>query len=170
MRKNKKQADDFTDAIELMFFAYRDFIADPDVILEEHGFGRAHHRVLHFVAVSPDISIADLLDILRVTKQSLARVLRDLIDAGHIEQLIGANDRRKRLLRLTTSGKSLHDKLINPQHERFAAIREAVGDVAFEQWKHTMRLVINSEDRDSIDRLITRSREIARGDGQHDKE
>ena len=170
MSKNKKQADAFTDAIELMFFAYRDFIADPDAILEEHGFGRAHHRVLHFVAVSPGISIAELLDILRVTKQSLARVLRDLIDAGHIDQRIGANDRRKRLLHLTASGKALHDKLINPQDERFAAVRKAVGDVAFEQWKHTMRLVINSEDRETIDSLITRSREVARAEKQPDKE
>jgi DNA-binding MarR family transcriptional regulator len=169
MRKTKKQADAFTDAIELMFFAYRDFIADPDAILEAHGFGRAHHRVLHFVAVSPGISIAELLDILRVTKQSLARVLRDLIDAGHIEQRIGANDRRKRLLHLTATGKALHDELINPQHERFAAIRKAVGDIAFEQWKHTMRLVINSEDRDSIDQLITRSRAAASAHGAADE-
>lgn len=169
MRNNKKQANAYTDAIELMFFAYRDFIADPDAILEEHGFGRAHHRVLHFVAVSPGISIAELLDILRVTKQSLARVLRDLIDAGHIDQRIGANDRRKRLLHLTTSGKALHDKLINPQHERFAEVRDAVGEIAFEQWKHTMRLVINSEDRDSIDQLITRGR-AASADGTRDEE
>ena len=97
--KDRKDSD-FNDAIELMFFAYRDFIADPDVILEAHDFGRAHHRVLHFVAGNPGISIADLLDILRVTKQSLARVLRDLIDGDYVEQRIGANDRRKRLLHL----------------------------------------------------------------------
>ena len=90
-------ADDFKDAIELLFFAYRDFIADPDEILAAHGFGRAHHRVLHFVATNPGMSIADLLDLLRVTKQSLARVLRDLIDEGYVEQRIGAHDRRKRL-------------------------------------------------------------------------
>ena len=75
MSKVKKTNNsDFNDAIELMFFAYRDFIADPDVILEAHGFGRAHHRVLHFVAGNPGISIADLLDILRVTKNKVWRV------------------------------------------------------------------------------------------------
>lgn len=161
MSKKKKQTDAFTDAIELMFFAYRDFISDPDAILDEHDFGRAHHRVLHFVAVSPGISIAELLEILRVTKQSLARVLRDLIDAGHIEQHIGANDRRKRLLHLTKTGKALHDRLIAPQQARFAEVRKAVGDAAFDQWKQTMRLVIDGKDRENIDQLITRSRAAA---------
>ena len=114
MSKKSKNAssDDFKDAIELMFFAYRDFIADPDAILAAHDFGRAHHRVLHFVAGSPGISIADLLEILRVTKQSLARVLRELIDANYIEQRIGTNDRRKRLLFLTSKGSALHEKLL----------------------------------------------------------
>lgn len=169
MSKRKKHNAAFTDAIELMFFAYRDFIADPDAILAAHDFGRAHHRVLHFVAVSPGISIAELLDILRVTKQSLARILRDLIDADYIEQRIGASDRRKRLLHLTARGKALHDELIAPQNARFAEVRNAVGEIAFEQWKHTMRLVINSEDRDSIDQLITRGR-AASTDGTMDEE
>lgn len=159
MSKNNNQPnDDFNDAIELMFFAYRDFIADPDAILEAHDFGRAHHRVLHFVAGNPGISIADLLDILRVTKQSLARVLRELIDAAYIEQRIGAKDRRKRLLYLTDAGKQLHDQLIAPQEKRFDAVLAAIGPQAFEQWKKTMRLVINSEDRDNVDKLIDSSR------------
>ena len=76
-RQKNTQANDFNDAIELMFFAYRDFIADPDALLAAHDFGRAHHRVLHFVASNPGISIADLLDILRITKQSLARLRND---------------------------------------------------------------------------------------------
>ena len=159
MSKAKDSKDrDFNDAIELMFFAYRDFIADPDVILEAHGFGRAHHRVLHFVAGNPGISIADLLDILRVTKQSLARVLRDLIDGDYVEQRIGANDRRKRLLHLTQKGAALHGKLIAPQEKRFAEVLAALGPQAFEQWKKTMRLVINGEDRENVDELIRRSR------------
>jgi len=156
---SKAKNSDFNDAIELMFFAYRDFIADPDVILEAHGFGRAHHRVLHFVAGNPGISIADLLDILRVTKQSLARVLRDLIDADYIEQRIGAHDRRKRLLYLTAKGSALHGKLIAPQEKRFNQVLGAIGPQAFEQWKKTMRLVINSEDRENVDKLIERSRD-----------
>ena len=150
---------DFNDAIELMFFAYRDFIADPDVILEAHGFGRAHHRVLHFVAGNPGISIADLLDILRVTKQSLARVLRDLIDGDYIEQRIGVSDRRKRLLHLTAKGSALHGKLIAPQEKRFEEVLATIGPQAFEQWKKTMRLVINREDRENVDELIIRSRQ-----------
>jgi len=155
--KDRKDSD-FNDAIELMFFAYRDFIADPDVILEAHDFGRAHHRVLHFVAGNPGISIADLLDILRVTKQSLARVLRDLIDGDYVEQRIGANDRRKRLLHLTPKGIALHGKLIAPQEKRFNEVLTAIGPQVFEQWKKTMRLVINSEDRENVDELIKRSR------------
>lgn len=166
MNKNKSDSDDFTDAIELMFFAYRDFIADPDAILAAHDFGRAHHRVLHFVAGSPGISIAELLDILRVTKQSLARVLRDLIDAAYIEQRIGANDRRKRLLFLTANGTELHNKLIAPQQDRFTAVRKAIGDDAFDQWKQTMRLVINGEDRDNIDQLIARTKAAAASDNE----
>lgn len=157
---------DFNDAVELMFFAYRDFIADPDVILAAHGFGRAHHRVLHFVAGNPAISIADLLDILRVTKQSLARVLRDLIDGNYIEQRIGANDRRKRLLHLTAKGSALHGKLIAPQEKRFDEVLAAIGPQAFEQWKKTMRLVINSEDRDNVDELIKRSRAARTDNGK----
>ena len=151
-------SDDFHDAIELMFFAYRDFIADPDIILAAHDFGRAHHRVLHFVAGNPGISIADLLEILRVTKQSLARVLRELIDANYIEQRIGANDRRKRLLFLTSKGSALHEKLLAPQEARFEAVLEAIGPEAFAQWKKTMRLMINRQDRENVDNLITSSR------------
>ena len=100
--------DDYKDAIELMFFAYRDFISDPDLILSDHGFGRAHHRVLHFVGYNPGLSIAELLEILQVTKQSLARILRDLIDMDYIRQEIGDEDRRKRLLYLSKKGRELH--------------------------------------------------------------
>jgi DNA-binding MarR family transcriptional regulator len=151
---------DFNDAIELMFFAYRDFIADPDALLAEHDFGRAHHRVLHFVSTNPGISIADLLDILRITKQSLARVLRDLIDGGYIEQHIGQHDRRKRLLYLTPQGQELHSQLIAPQINRFAEVLSLTGPGAFEQWKKTMRHVINAENREAIDQLIDRSRQV----------
>lgn len=150
-------ADDFKDAIELLFFAYRDFIADPDEILAAHGFGRAHHRVLHFVATNPGMSIADLLDLLRVTKQSLARVLRDLIDEGYVEQRIGEHDRRKRLLFLTDAGHALHGQLIAPQISRFAQVFDICGAAEFEQWKATTRLLINSQDREDIDRLVARA-------------
>ena len=86
------------DLIELLFFAYRDFISDPDAILAKSDFGRAHHRVLHFVDRNPGLTVADLLDILKITKQSLARVLKELVDSGFIEQRTGLEDRRQRLL------------------------------------------------------------------------
>lgn len=164
MSKNKTDTQ-FTDAIELMFFAYRDFIADPDAILENHGFGRAHHRVLHFVAGNPGISIAELLDILRITKQSLARVLRDLIDDGFIEQRIGPQDRRQRLLHLTANGHKLHTQLMAPQQHRFREVEKSIGKAAFEKWKKTMRLVINSEDRKNVDKLIEKTLSIGQKKG-----
>jgi DNA-binding MarR family transcriptional regulator len=116
---------DITDAvdfeiIELFFFAYRDFTSDPDVILEKRGFGRAHHRVLHFVDREPGMTVADLLDTLRITKQSLARVLKQLIDSGYIHQVAGPEDRRQRKLYTTKEGKTLARALAEPQSRRIA--------------------------------------------------
>jgi DNA-binding MarR family transcriptional regulator len=104
--------------VELLFFAYRDFVGEPDRVLERYGFGRAHHRVLHFVNRNPGLTIAGLLDILGITKQSLSRVLRDLVDGGFIEQRSGERDRRQRLLRLTPSGQALANELLALQTER----------------------------------------------------
>src|SRR5215472_18470280 len=95
------------DLIELFFFAYRDFVGDPDEVLERLGFGRAHHRVLHFVNRNPGIKVADLLEILNITKQSLGRVLKQLIDQGYISQKEGAEDRRQGLLFATGKGETL---------------------------------------------------------------
>ena len=89
------------DIIELLFFAYRDFVGDADQELEAFGFGRAHHRVMHFVHRYPGLKVADLLDVLRITKQSLGRVLKQLLDEGYIVQKTGDNDRRQRLLYAT---------------------------------------------------------------------
>src|SRR6202035_2437610 len=99
------------DLIELLFFAYRDFVGDPDEVLAKLGFGRAHHRVLHFVNRNPGMKVAELLDVLKITKQSLARVLRQLIREGYILQREGANDRRQRLLYVTPKGEALAMKL-----------------------------------------------------------
>src|SRR5690242_2638101 len=93
------------DIIELLFFAYRDFVGDPDQELEAFGFGRAHHRVMHFVYRYPGLKVADLLDVLRITKQSLGRVLKQLLDEGYIVQKTGNNDRRQRLLYATAKAK-----------------------------------------------------------------
>src|SRR5215831_8251999 len=97
-------AEPIWDIIELLFFAYRDFVSDPDEVLAKLGFGRAHHRVLHFVNRNPGIKVADLLDILKITKQSLGRVLKQLIDEGYVVQREGAQDRRQRLLHVSSAG------------------------------------------------------------------
>ncbi len=104
--------------IELLFFAYRDFVGDPDLILAEYGFGRAHHRVLHFVNRRPGLTIAELLDILRITKQSLNRVLKELIETDFVEQRAGRTDRRQRLLFPTDKGRELAMSLARMQHRR----------------------------------------------------
>lgn len=104
--------------IELLFFAYRDFTADPDRILHGFGFGRAHHRALYFVNRQPGMTVAELLTILGITKQSLSRVLRQLIDSGHIRQVEGHSDRRQRLLFPTRAGRELILELSRPQSRR----------------------------------------------------
>ena len=113
--------------IELLFFAYRDFVSDPDALLEQLGFGRAHHRVVHFVGRDPGMTVAQLLDILRITKQSLGRVLKDLIDTGYVFQKEGETDRRQRLLHLTKAGEELRQRLMAPQ---MARIRRAVAEAS----------------------------------------
>ena len=106
--------------IELLFFAYRDFISDPDAILDTSGFGRAHHRVVHFVNREPGLTVAALLDTLKITKQSLARVLKQLIDSGYIAQVAGPEDRRQRRLFPTAKGRELALALARPQSCRIA--------------------------------------------------
>lgn len=108
------------DTIESFYFAYRDFVSDPDAILEKSGFGRAHHRVVHFVNRHPGLTVADLLDTLRITKQSLARVLKQLIDGGYIRQMAGHADRRQRKLYPTLAGRELALALAEPQSRRIA--------------------------------------------------
>ncbi len=115
------------DLIEQLFFAYRDFVSDPDRQLEKLGFGRAHHRVLYFVNRHPGMSVAELLDILAITKQSLARVLKQLIEAGYIVQQTGPEDRRQRLLYPTQSGRELVLELSRPQSRRISKAIENSG-------------------------------------------
>ena len=106
------------DTIELLFFAYRDFVSDPDAILSKIGMGRAHHRVVYFVSRHPGLMVTDLLDILQITKQSLARVLKQLIEMGYIRQMAGAKDRRQRRLYPTLAGRELALALSEPQSRR----------------------------------------------------
>ncbi len=109
---------------ELLFFAYRDFVSDPDEILNDIGFGRAHHRVLHFVNQEPGLRVADLLEILKITKQSLARVLKQLIDDEYIKQETGKVDRRERHLFATDKGQELARTLMEPQFKRIKSALE----------------------------------------------
>jgi DNA-binding MarR family transcriptional regulator len=104
-----------------LFFAYRDFISDPDAVLADYGFGRAHHRVLHFVSRQPGLRVADLLDILKITKQSLGPVLKQLVDRSFVMQTTGDADRRERRLHLTTTGHELAAQLRSLQTSRVAA-------------------------------------------------
>ncbi|MGH6886901.1 MAG: MarR family winged helix-turn-helix transcriptional regulator, partial [Geminicoccales bacterium] len=113
-------------AIELLFFGYRDFTGEPDRILAEYGFGRAHHRVIYFVGRHPSITVSELLQILRITKQSLSRVLGQLVREGFVVQRPGLRDRRQRLLELSDKGRALERLLTDTQQKRLAgAFREA---------------------------------------------
>lgn len=142
--------------IELLFFAYRDFISDPDAALLTYGFGRAHHRVIHFVNRHPGIRVADLLDILKITKQSLGRVLKQLVDTGFIEQRPGPQDRRQRLLYPTDDGRALALRLLDPQERRIAAALKALSAVERQGAERFLRLIVDAGEREKVARLIGR--------------
>lgn len=139
--------------IELLFFAYRDFTSDPDKILAEYEFGRAHHRVLHFVNRRPGLTIAELLDVLKITKQSLGRVLKQLIDTGHIVQIQGPRDRRQRELHPTEKGRSLALALALPQHRRIQAALAGKSDSDRDAVESFLKSMVNPELRGQIERL-----------------
>jgi DNA-binding MarR family transcriptional regulator len=128
--------------IELLFFAYRDFTAEPDAILARYGFGRAHHRVVHFVGRHPQLPVGELLGILRITKQSLSRVLGQLVQQGFILQRPGEQDRRQRLLELTAAGQELERRLSAPQRARIAAAYCQAGAAAVEGFRRVLLGVI----------------------------
>src|ERR1700722_1282752 len=142
------------DLIELLFFAYRDFVGDPDEVLAKLGFGRAHHRVLHFVNRNPGIKVADLLDILKITKQSLGRVLKQLIDQGYVVQREGAHDRRQRLLYVSPAGEALALQLAGLQTERIARVLAEIGPPGREAARRFLAGMIDADDRDHVLRLI----------------
>jgi len=151
------------DLIELLFFAYRDFVGDPDRILADYGFGRAHHRVLHFVDRYPGLTIAELLDILRITKQSLNRVLKDLIGQGYVVQQPGMIDRRQRLLSCTESGAGLAADLTRVQARRLA--RALASHDATASPEDFLMAMIEPEDRPAVRRLMAR-RTVRRTSGE----
>src|SRR5256884_5899769 len=145
------------DLIELLFFAYRDFIGDPDDVLAKLGFGRAHHRVLHFVNRNPGMKVAELLDTLKITKQSLGRVLKQLIDQGYVVQKEGVNDRRQRLLYVATKGESLAMKLAGLQTARIVRSLSEMGPNAHDTACRFLTAMLNAEHRDTVLRFIARA-------------
>ncbi len=142
--------------VELVFFAYRDFVGEADRLLEEYGFGRAHHRVLHFVNRNPGLTIAELLDILRITKQSLARVLKDLVEEGFVESRAGAADRRQRRLHLTQKGQALAEKLAERQMSRVSDALDHAGPQAREDAARFLLGLIEPGQREHIASMIRR--------------
>jgi DNA-binding MarR family transcriptional regulator len=136
--------------IELLFYAYRDFTAEPDRMLEAIGFGRAHHRAIYFVGRYPGINVGELLAILRITKQSLSRVLGELVRKGYILQRQGTSDRRQRRLELTDQGAALERKLSENQRRRIAAAYRAAGPAAVEGFRRVMLGLIDERDRRKV--------------------
>jgi len=145
------------DLIELLFFAYRDFVGDPDEVLAKLGFGRAHHRVLHFVNRNPGMKVADLLDILKITKQSLGRVLKQLVDQGYVVQKEGANDRRQRLLYVSPAGEVLAMKLAALQTARITRVLAELGAGTRDAARRFLAGMIDPADRDNVLRMIARA-------------
>jgi DNA-binding MarR family transcriptional regulator len=137
--------DELRQGIELLYFAYRDFTAEPDSMLARYGFGRAHHRVIYFVGRHPQMTVSDLLTILRITKQSLARVLSQLVEQGFIVQRPGAKDRRQRLLELTPKGVELERQLSENQRQRIGKAYRDAGAAAVEGFKRVMLGIMSSE-------------------------
>jgi DNA-binding MarR family transcriptional regulator len=142
------------DLIELLFFAYRDFVSDADEILAKFGFGRAHHRVLHFVNRNPGMKVAELLDILKITKQSLGRVLKQLLDEGYVEQKEGATDRRHRLLFVTAKGEALALRLAALQTARIGGALADIGGDGRDTIRRFLIAMLNPDQRGEAVRLI----------------
>ncbi|MBL4907550.1 MAG: MarR family transcriptional regulator [Sneathiella sp.] len=143
--------------IELLFFAYRDFTAGPDEILREYNFGRAHHRVIHFVCRNQGITVSELLEILRITKQSLSRVLNALVERGFVEQRPGVTDRRQRLLYLTEEGKKLEQKISKIQRNQVAQAFMEAGGEAVAGYRKVLSGLINESDRErALKRILNK--------------
>ena len=148
-------------AQDMLFFAYRDFTNAADVILEELGLGRAHHRVLHFIGRNAGMSVGDLLAVLRITKQSLARVLGALIEDGYVAQAQGRADRRQRLLTLTAKGEDLERRLFERQRERIVQAYREAGPAAVDGFRRVMRGIMDDDAHAFVD-TADQAREAAR--------
>lgn len=142
--------EDIRQGMELLYFAYRDFTAEPDAILAEYGFGRAHHRVIYFVGRNPRINVSELLAILKITKQSLSRVLGQLVREEFIVQYEGVQDRRQRLLELTPKGVALERRLSESQRRRLADAYRDAGAEAVEGYRRVLMGMIGENDRERV--------------------
>ncbi|RMF37560.1 MAG: MarR family transcriptional regulator [Alphaproteobacteria bacterium] len=148
--------DQLRQGIELMFFAYQAFTSDPDRILAEYGYGRAHHRAIHFINRWPGLTVADLIDILGVTKQSLNRVLRQLIEDGLVESRVGQKDRRNRNLHLSERGAALERVLSEAQRERVRRAYREAGSEAVAGFRAVLERMMDADKRDRVLKLVDR--------------
>ena len=153
----QERAEPLWDVIELLFFAYRDFVSDPDEVLAKFGFGRAHHRVLHFINRNPGMKVAELLLVLKITKQSLGRVLKQLVDQGYVVQKEGEQDRRQRLLYVTAAGEALAMKLAGLQTERIVRALKGLGPGAHEAAHRFLVAMLDPDGRDGVLRFIAQA-------------
>jgi len=145
--------DELRQGMELLFYAYRDFISEPDTILAKLGLGRAHHRVIYFVGRYPGMTVSELLSILKITKQSLSRVLSQLVEQGYVAQIAGKKDRRQRLLHLTERGLELEQQLSENQRGRIARAYREAGAEAVEGFRKVMLGIMSTpSDRKRFDR------------------
>ena len=149
-------------AQDMLFFALRDLNAAPDALLAELGFGRAHHRCLHWIARRPGLKVGELLAILGITKQSLTRVMGPLIEDGYVAQVPGQQDRRQRLLTLTEKGQALERRLFESQRERLVVAYREAGGPAVEGFKRVLRGLMNQQGRDHADSLEHRAQKPPR--------
>jgi len=151
-------------AMELLFFAYRAFTEDPDRILDTIHFGRAHHRVIHFVGRNPGIPVFRLLEILKITKQSLSRVLGQLVEEGFIEQRRGQEDARQRLLYLTEKGQKLERQLSSPQLARLARAFRDAGALSVAGFREVLMGMLDDQDANLVTQLQQQRLERETGD------
>jgi len=142
--------EDLRQGIELLFYAYRDFTGEPDAILDKHDLGRAHHRVIYFVGRNPGIMVTELLEILRITKQSLSRVLGHLLEQDFINQRADPADRRRKQLTLSEKGKALEHALTSTQMDRFARAYREAGAEAVEGFRRVLIGIVEPEDRPRV--------------------
>ncbi len=149
--------DQLRKGIEAMFFAYRGFTADPDRILAKHGYGRAHHRAIHFVNRQPGTTVNNLLDILGVTKQSLNRVLRRLVEDKLVDSRVGPHDKRERHLYLTERGRVLEHELSEAQRRRMRAAYRAAGPDAVQGFRKVLEQIMDPQMRVFLNTMSDRS-------------